>query len=89
MEEPTEEKAEEAAEFFKAVYHGLFEEEAAEGSEKEDSEESAEETEEKSVCHGKYLVKETASGISFRLAAGNSQEYAQKCQKCHFHIFIV
>ncbi len=29
--------------------------------------------EEKPVCNGKYVVKETASGISFRLAAGNNQ----------------
>lgn len=29
--------------------------------------------EEKPVCNGKYIVKETASGISFRLAAGNNQ----------------
>ena len=54
MEEPTEEKAKEAAKFFKAVYAGIFQEE-------------------KPVCNGKYIVKETASGISFRLAAGNNQ----------------
>ena len=29
--------------------------------------------EEKTVCNGKYVVKETESGISFRLAAGNNQ----------------
>ncbi|MBR5310737.1 MAG: YegP family protein [Oscillospiraceae bacterium] len=64
MEEPDEEKAKEATEFFCALYSGLTEEE-----------ENAcdEETEEKPVCNGKYLVKETASGISFRLAAGNNQ----------------
>ena len=81
MEEPDEEKAEEAVEFFKAVYHGLFEEEAAEEVAEETSEETAEkaseeiteETEEKPACKGKYIVKETSSGISFRLAAGNSQ----------------
>ena len=54
MEEPTKEKAKEAAEFFKAVYAGIFQEE-------------------KPVCNGKYILKETASGISFRLAAGNNQ----------------
>ncbi len=54
MEEPDEEKAKKAAEFFKAVYSGIFEEE-------------------KPVCNGKYIVKETASGFSFRLAAGNNQ----------------
>ena len=54
MEEPTEEKAKEAAKFFKAVYAGIFQEE-------------------KPVCNGKYILKETASGISFRLAAGNNQ----------------
>ena len=54
MEDPTEEKAKEAAEFFKVVYYGLFEEE-------------------KPLCSGKYLVKKTAIGISFRLAAGNNQ----------------
>ena len=68
MEEPDEEKAEEAVEFFKAVYHGLFEEEAS-----EEVAEETEETEEKPACKGKYIVKETSSGISFRLAAGNSQ----------------
>ena len=73
MEEPTEEKAAEAAEFFKAVYYGLFEEEAAEEVAEEASEEETEETEEKPACKGKYIVKETSSGISFRLAAGNSQ----------------
>ena len=62
MEEPDEEKAAEAAEFFKAVYSGLLEEEAEEISE-----------EEKTVCNGKYIVKETASGIKFSLAAGNNQ----------------
>ena len=54
MEEPDEEKAEEAAKFFKAVYYGLL-------------------AEEKPVCNGKYVVKETSSGISFRLLAGNNQ----------------
>ena len=97
MEEPTEEKAKEAAEFFKTVYFGLLEEEPAceeePDSEEEpeceesDSEEAvcAEKTvcaenvceepvcEEKKVCAGKYIIKETASGISFRLAAGNNQ----------------
>ena len=63
MEEPDEEKAEEAAEFFKALYAGILEEE---------KEEEAEE-EEKTVCSGKYSVKETSSGISFRLLAGNNQ----------------
>ena len=29
--------------------------------------------EEKPACNGKYVVKESASGISFRLAAGNNQ----------------
>ncbi len=62
MEEPDEEKAKEAAEFFKAVYSGLLEEEAEETS-----------LEEKPVCNGKYIVKETASGIKFSLAAGNNQ----------------
>ena len=62
MEEPDEEKAAEAAEFFKAVYSGLLEEEAEEIPE-----------EEKPVCNGKYIVKETASGIKFSLAAGNNQ----------------
>ncbi len=70
MEEPDEEKAAEAAEFFKAVYSGLLEEEAKETSE-ESSEVCAEE--EKPVCNGKYIVKETASGIKFSLAAGNNQ----------------
>ena len=73
MEEPTEEKAAEAAEFFKAVYYGLFEEEPAEETAEVSFEETTKESEEKNVCNGKYLVKETASGISFRLAAGNSQ----------------
>ena len=78
MEEPDEEKAEEAVEFFKAVYYGLFEEEAAEEVAEEASEEETEETaeeitEEKPACKGKYIVKETSSGISFRLSAGNSQ----------------
>lgn len=63
MEEPDEEKAAEAAEFFKAVYYGLLEEEKAE----------EEPCEEKPVCNGKYIVKETASGIKFSLAAGNNQ----------------
>ena len=61
-----EEKAAEAAEFFKAVYSGLLEEEETE-------DETSEETEEKPVCNGKYIVKETASGIKFSLAAGNNQ----------------
>ena len=65
MEEPDEEKAAEAAEFFKAVYSGLLEEET--------EDETSEETEEKPVCNGKYIVKETASGIKFSLAAGNNQ----------------
>ena len=64
MEEPDEEKAKEATEFFCALYSGLTEEEETACDE---------ETEEKPVCNGKYLVKETASGISFRLAAGNNQ----------------
>ncbi|MBQ2899157.1 MAG: YegP family protein [Oscillospiraceae bacterium] len=54
MEEPTEEKAAEAAEFLKAVYSGILEEE-------------------KPVCNGKYAVRETESGWSFRLLAGNNQ----------------
>ena len=54
MEEPTEEKAKEAAEFFKAVYSGIM-------------------ADEKPICNGKYIIKETASGISFRLLAGNNQ----------------
>ena len=65
MEKPDEEKAAEAAEFFKAVYSGLLEEET--------EDETSEETEEKPVCNGKYIVKETASGIKFSLAAGNNQ----------------
>ena len=76
MEEPDEEKAEEAAEFFKAVYSGLLEEETEEETSEETSEETAEEaeeTEEKPVCNGKYIVKETATGIKFSLAAGNNQ----------------
>ena len=80
MEKPDEEKAEEAVEFFKAVYHGLFEEaseevaeEASEEETEETAEEADEESEEKPACKGKYIVKETSSGISFRLAAGNSQ----------------
>ena len=54
MEEPTAEKAAKAAEFFKAVYSGLTEEE-------------------KPLCSGKYSVKETESGWSFRLLAGNNK----------------
>ena len=69
MEEPDEEKAEEAVEFFKAVYSGLLAEETPE----EISEAASEEAEEKSVCNGKYVVKETSSGVSFRLLAGNNQ----------------
>ena len=67
MEEPTEEKAKEAARFFKAVYSGLLEE--------TEEEEPAEEipSEEKPVCNGKYIVKDTANGIKFSLAAGNNQ----------------
>ena len=71
MEEPDEEKAEEAAEFFKAVYSGLLKDEAEEKEPEETAEE--EPAEEEPVCSGKYIVKETASGISFRLAAGNNQ----------------
>lgn len=54
MEKISAEKAAEAAEFFKAVYCGLIEEE-------------------KPVCSGKYSVKETESGWSFRLLAGNNK----------------
>ena len=71
MEEPDEEKAMEAAEFFKAVYSGLLKDEAEEKEPEETAEEEPEE--EKPVCSGKYIVKETKSGISFRLAAGNNQ----------------
>ena len=53
-EEPDEEKAAEAAEFFKAVYAGIM-------------------ADEKPLCNGKYVIKETASGVSFRLLAGNNQ----------------
>ena len=77
MEEPTEEKAKEAAEFFKAVYSGLLEEteEEAPSEEVPAEEKNAGETfsEEKPVCNGKYIVKETANGIKFSLAAGNNQ----------------
>ena len=61
MEEPDEEKAEKAVGFFKAVYHGLFEEEASEevAEEASEEEETAEESEEKPACKGKYIVKET------------------------------
>ena len=53
---------------------GAVEEEVAEEASEEETEETAEEiTEEKPACKGKYIVKETSSGISFRLAAGNSQ----------------
>ncbi|MBR3610179.1 MAG: YegP family protein [Oscillospiraceae bacterium] len=81
MEEPDEEKAKEAAEFFKAVYFGLTAEEKEEepeecsecAEEKEEAEECAECAEEKPSCSGKYAVRETESGFSFRLLAGNSQ----------------
>ena len=73
MEEPDEEKAEEAVEFFKAVYSGLLAEETPEEISEAASEEASEESEEKSVCNGKYVVKETSSGVSFRLLAGNNQ----------------
>ena len=74
MEEPDEEKAEEAGEFFKAVYYGLFKEEALEETAEESEEsEEPEGSEGKPLCSGKYLVKKTAIGISFRLAAGNNQ----------------
>ncbi|MBR2042364.1 MAG: YegP family protein [Oscillospiraceae bacterium] len=68
MEEPDEEKAKEAAEFFKAVYFGLTAEEK-----EEEPEECAECSEEKPSCSGKYAVRETESGFSFRLLAGNNQ----------------
>ena len=77
MEEPDEEKAEEAAEFFCALYAELTapEEPECEEEEPEEAEAEAEEepAEEKTVCNGKYAVKETASGYSFRLLAGNNQ----------------
>ena len=77
MEEPDEEKAEEAAEFFCALYAELTapEEPECEEEEPEEAEAEAEEepAEEKTVCNGKYAVKETASGFSFRLLAGNNQ----------------
>lgn len=73
MEEPDEEKAEEAVGFFKAVYSGLLAEETPEEISEAASEEASEEAEEKPVCNGKYVVKETESGISFRLLAGNNQ----------------
>ncbi|MBR3953528.1 MAG: YegP family protein [Oscillospiraceae bacterium] len=95
MEEPDEEKAKEAAEFFKAVYFGLTAEEKEEepeecaecaeekeeepkecaecAEEKEETEECAECAEEKPSCSGKYAVRETESGFSFRLLAGNNQ----------------
>ena len=77
MEEPDEEKAEEAAEFFCALYAELTapEEPECEEEDPEEAEAEAEEepAEEKTVCNGKYAVKETASGYSFRLLAGNNQ----------------
>ena len=83
MEEPDEEKANEAAEFLKALYLGLTAEEPEEEPEEETEQEPEEETEEEpkeeteqepeEACAGKYLVKETKSGFSFRLAAGNSK----------------
>lgn len=72
MEEPDEEKAKEAAEFFKAVYFGLTAEEKPEEPAEEEAS-SAEPAEEEPACGGKYSVKETESGFSFRLLAGNSQ----------------
>ena len=83
MEEPDEEKAEEAAEFFCALYAELTApeepecedepEETGEEAEKVEEETEEEPAEEKTVCNGKYAVKETASGYSFRLLAGNNQ----------------
>ena len=83
MEEPDEEKAEEAAEFFCALYAELTApeepecedepEETEEEAEKVEEEAEEEPAEEKPVCNGKYAVKETASGYSFRLLAGNNQ----------------
>ena len=77
MEEPTEEKAKEAAKFFKAVYSGLLEETEEEAPSEEISAEEKNDgetfSEEKPVCNGKYIVKETANGIKFSLAAGNNQ----------------
>ncbi len=67
MEEPDKEKAEKAAEFLKTLYCEL-------------TAEPCEEEKEDKVCececaavNGKYVVKETASGVSFRLVAGNGQ----------------
>ena len=78
MEEPDEEKAEEAAEFFCALYAELTAPEEPECEDEpeekgEEAEKVEEEAEEKPVCNGKYAVKETASGYSFRLLAGNNQ----------------
>ncbi len=67
MEEPDKEKAEKAAEFLKTLYCELTAEPCEE--EKEDKVCECECT----AVNGKYVVKETASGISFRLVAGNGQ----------------
>ena len=71
MEEPSAEDAEEAGEFFVALYKKLTEDEKAAEEEETAVEKLAED--EKPVCNGKYTVKETASGFSFALLAGNSQ----------------
>lgn len=77
MEEPDEEKAKAAAEFLKALYLGLTEEktveEVSEEAPAEEAEEASAEETEKPACSGKYVIKETANGFSFSLAAGNNQ----------------